>query len=213
MELNVHERNKTGTHSSQKVRDEGRIPAVCYGKNQAALPVFVDRKEFLTVWKEAGETTIISCKGTFGEKTALIHDVQHDPLSGQVIHADFYFVEKDSKIHADIPLEFEGVSPAVKDKGGVLVQVLHTIPVESLPASLPQSISVDLSSLVDINSHIKVGDIILPEGVVAKEDEGTIVVSIKEQKVEEEPVQEDTAPEDVELSQQKGKKEEEEQEE
>lgn len=150
---------------SRIVRKNDRIPAVVYGRGKATEAITVDIKEFLKLFKEAGESTVISIAGLGTQKDALIHEVAFDALTGLPIHVDFYAIDKDKPVSVSVPLEFEGVSPAVKDKGAVLVKVMHELEIEALPKDLPPHIVIDISNLVNVNDQIIVSDISLPHGV------------------------------------------------
>jgi len=170
----------------ERLRKEGKIPAVFYGRKEASTPVAVIAREFDTVFRAAGESTIITLEGVGEPKEALIHDVDVHPVTGAVRHADFYVIEKGKKLTVDVPLVFVGESPAVKDLGGVLVKVIHELEIEALPKDLPHEITVDISSLVDFEGQVVVGDLALPEGVVATLDGDEVVAMVSEPKEEEE---------------------------
>lgn len=171
-------------------RSQGKIPAVFYGAKQASTPINLNNVQFKKIWKEAGESSIVTLNTAKGDLGAIIHDVQFDPVKGEPTHVDFYIVDKDKAIEVDVPLEFIGVSPAVKDLGGVLVKVLHDLEIEALPKDLPHNLIVDISSLVEINSHITAKDIPLPSGVKLKtkgEDIVALIAAAREEKEEEAP--------------------------
>lgn len=191
------------------LRGEGKLPAVFYGRKAKSTPITLNSIQFKKIWKEAGESSIVTLKTEEGEVGAIIHDVQMDPVKDEPTHVDFYVVEQDKKLEVSVPLEFIGVSPAVKDLGGVLVKVLHEVEIEALPKDLPHSITVDISSLTQIDSHITAKDLPLAKGVTLVTKEGDIVVLVsaaREEKEEEAPVAIDMAAIEVEK---KGKKEEE----
>ncbi len=204
--LQVTNRPKGG--SLEKIRNSGLMPAVFYGKKQESTPVSIPMVDFLKVWKQAGESSVVILKTDKGEVEALIHDVDLDPVTETPRHADFYVFEKGHKITLDIPLEFVGVSPAVKDLGGILIKVLHEIKIEAMPKDLPKKIEVDISSLVNFESQILAGDIKLSEGVALVESPTEVValVSMPKEEKEEEAAPADLSAIEVEK---KGKKEEE----
>lgn len=181
---------RDGKESPVKLRKTGFIPAVYYGKKEKSTPISVDSRDFKKVWKGAGESSIITLKTDHGDVDSLLYEVQVDPVTGEPTHADFYTVDKDTEIYANIPLEFVGVSPAVKDLGGVLVKVIHEIEVKSLPKNLPHNIEVDISTLLEINSHISVSDLKLPHGVTTTENatETVVLVSAPKEEKFDEPV-------------------------
>lgn len=168
------------------LRKAGKIPAVFYGKKEASTPITVSAVDFIKTYKSAGESTVVILKGDGVEVESLIHDIDLHPVTGKPLHADFYVFEKGKKIKVDVPLEFVGVAPAVKELGGSLIKVLHDIEIEALPKDLPHKIEVDISSLVDFKSTIKAGDIKLPHGVELAIKADDIVASAAEPKAEEE---------------------------
>ncbi len=174
-----------------KIRKEGKIPAVFYGKKEKSTPIKLPFAIFEKTLKTAGETSIIHLKGEGINIDALIHEVDLDPVTDKPRHADFYAIEKDKKLEVKIPLEFTGVAPAVKDLGGILVKVMHEMEIEALPKDLPHTITVDISTLANFESVITAADIKLPHGVELKVKPTEIVASVYEPKdevVEEKPV-------------------------
>ncbi|MFA6158431.1 MAG: 50S ribosomal protein L25 [Candidatus Paceibacterota bacterium] len=170
------------------LRKAGKVPAVFYGKKEASTPISIASVDFIKAYKQAGESTVVILKGEGIEVESLIHDMDLHPVTGKPIHADFYVFEKGKKIKVDVPLEFFGTSPAIKDLGGSLIKVLHDVEVEALPKDLPHTIKVDISSLVDFKSVITAKDIILPEGVLLAVSADDIVASVSEPKEEVEEV-------------------------
>jgi len=183
------------------------MPAVIYGHKEEAGSLFVNLKEFVKVYSEAGESTVVNLETKDGEKDVLIQEVSYHPVSGDPIHVDFYAIEKGKKVEVDVELEFVGESPAVKGMNGILVKVMHTLPIEAIPKDLPHNIEVDLSTLVDFDSQIVVGDLKLPSGVESMAEAEDVIVLVSEPKEEEE---EEVVPdlENIEVEK-KGKKEEE----
>jgi large subunit ribosomal protein L25 len=206
MELAVAKRDKT--KSPNTLRREGVLPAVVYGRSETSTPIAVNRKAFEKVFHAAGESTVITLTGLEGTKQALIQEVEVHPVSGAPMHADFYAIEKGQKVTVSIPLEFDGVSPAVKDLGGILTKVMHEIEIEVDATELPQAIHVDISKLVTLEDQIKVGDLTFPASaeVSVDADEVVAMISVAKEEVEE------VAPMDIsqiETSVERGKKEEE----
>lgn len=172
----------------ESLRKAGRIPAVFYGKKEASTPISVSAVDFVKAYKQAGESTVVILKGDGIEVESLIHDIDLHPVTSKPLHADFYVFEKGKKIKVDVPLDFTGVAPAIKDLGGTLVKVLYDLEIEALPKDLPHKIAVDISSLVDFKSTIKAGDIKLPTGVTLSINPEDIVASVSEPKAEVEEV-------------------------
>ncbi len=165
------------------LRESGTIPAVVYGPKLESQSISLNAGEFSKALKEAGESTIIKLTGIGKDAEVLIHDVDIDPVSGEIRHADLYAIEGDKVLHLEVTLEFVGESPAVK-QGAVITKVLHDLEIEVLPKDIPQHITVDISSLVNVDDAIHVKDIVLPPGVKTKVDPESIVAIASE--VEEE---------------------------
>lgn len=187
---------------------EGMLKAVYYGAKEKAQAIFVDAIEFEKLYREAGRSTVINIEGEGKKFQVMVKDVSYEPIKYIPNHIDFYVVEKGVKIDAHIPLEFVGVSEAVKTLGGQLVKVMHELHVEAEAVDLPSSLEIDLGVLVDLDSVIQAGDIKLPKGVeLYKTELDEIIASIT--KAEEEdlsaPVSGDIS--DIEVEE-KGKKEE-----
>jgi len=208
MQLIVESRNIFGKKLKKK-RGSRKFPAVLYGAKMKNQPLFVDFEEFKRIWREAGESTIVKLKHNNSGDTfdVLIHSVDIDPLKNEPIHADFLAVEMDKPIITKVPLVFEGVAPAAKELGGVLVKVLHEIEVEALPKDLPHELKVDVSKLVTFEDKIILTDIVLPAGVkiIGNPEE---VVALVEIASEEEISTEEPSLEKIEVEK-RGKKEEE----
>lgn len=181
--LNVEKR--PAKSNPDAIRKTGKIPAVFYGPKEASTAVMIPVKEFKKAWKEAGESSVIILKDGSSEHETLIHDVDIHPLSGEPRHADFYVIEKGKKVRVKVQLVFAGVSPAVKDKGGILVKVMREIEVEAAPRDLPRELSVDLTKLVELNDTIHAGTIKLPAGVEIRIGADEVVASVTEAKEEE----------------------------
>ena len=119
--------------SPDALRKKGTVPAVLYGPKEPAMSISVDARVLESLWKQAGETTVITLQGAGETKETLIHDVQFHPVSGRMLHADFYVLEKGKKIEIAVPLVFVGEAPAEK-AGHIVVKTLYEIEIEVLPA-------------------------------------------------------------------------------
>lgn len=204
LELKAEKREEIG--KPKKLREVGVLPAVFYSAKEESTPVSVSYRDFEKVYKQAGESTVITLSGIGKPKEVLIHDVDFDPVTSVPRHADFYVIEEGKKVQVKVPLEFTGEAPAVKELGGNLVKVLHDIEIEVPPKDLPQHLEVDISGLADFTSRVFVKDIKLPASaeLITKEDE---VVALVAEAVEE-VIEEVAAPdlESIEVEE-KGKKE------
>ncbi len=170
------------------IRKAGRIPAVFYGKKEASTSISISKIDFLKVWKEAGESSIVNLETPDGTKESLIQDVDIDPVSGAPRHADFYVFEKGHKVEVALPIEFTGIAPAIKDLGGIFVKVLHELKVEAMPKDLPHNITIDITSLANFGDQILAQDILLPSGVELKVSPEEVIATVtapREEKEEE----------------------------
>lgn len=185
---------RSKTDKLDRVRKAGKVPAVFYGKKEASTAISIPKIDFLKVWKEAGESSVVTLETPEGNKESLIQDVDLDPVTGVPRHADFYVFEKGHKVEVELPIEFFGISPAVKDLGGMLVKVHHEIKVEAMPKDLPHSLKIDISSLANFGDQILAKDIILPRGVELKENPEEVIALVSAPREEKE---EEVAPVDL----------------
>lgn len=172
----------------KRLRKIGLIPASIFGNKIKSHSITVKAKEFAEVFKKAGETQLIDLEG----KSVLVSNLQKDPISDDVIHVDFRQVDLKEKIEAKVPVEVVGESPAEKQNLGTVVQQIHEIEVEALPADLPEKITVDATLLVEVDQAVYVKDLKLEKNVEIMTDSEMIVVKVepptKEEVVEVAPV-------------------------
>lgn len=173
-----------------KLRNTGIIPAELYGHNVKNIHLGLPKKEFSEIFKAAGENEIINLIIDEKKIPVLVHDIQKNYLTDEIIHVDFYQVKMTEKITVATPLEFIGEAPAIKEKDGVLVKAMHEIKVEALPAHLPHSIKVDLTPLDEIGKSIYVSDLSIPNDVKVLVDSKTVVATITEKAKEEVVIEE-----------------------
>lgn len=172
----------------KKLRREAMVPAVLYGHEVKNVFLIVNRKQFQQVFLRAGESSLIDLAIEKEKKPrkVLVKEVQRDPVSGDYLHIDFYEVKMTEKITAAVPLEFKGVSRAVKDLDGVLVKNLDEIEVSCLPQDLPHSIPVSISSLKTFDDVIYVKDLDIPKNVEVLAHLEDVVVSVMPPRSEKE---------------------------
>jgi len=182
------ESRKEENGNINKIRSEGYIPAVIYGPDAENRNIKIKSVDFQRVFSEAGESHLIdlSVDGEAPIK-AIVKDTQKDPIKDGIIHVDFYRVNMNKKITAEIPLRFVGESKAVKEMGGTLVKNMDSIEVKCLPGDLVDGIDVDLTSLDDFHAAIRVGDIGLPEGMEVLNEAEELIASVAEPAKEEAP--------------------------
>ena len=190
VKLKAEPRTETGRSAVRRLKARGVIPAVVYGGKEKSQAVQVSARDINAMLSHAsGENILVELEiaGSKGTKTALLQEVQHSPVAGDVVHVDFHAISMDEKITADVPLEPVGIAVGVKTSGGLLEQNLRVLAIECLPRDLPDRITADVSAL-NIGDAIHVRDIKLPQGVVAKVPQDLTVFSVVAPIAEEEPV-------------------------
>lgn len=168
LQLSVFPRTEVRRKGSRKLRQGGRIPANIYGRAIPAQNLEVDAEAFSNLVHTAHSEIILVDLTVTGDaraqRLALVQDVQHHPLSGEVLHVDFHEVKPDEKVTIMVPVEAVGTAVGVKQGGGTLEHVLFKLKVRALPQDLPEQINVDVSSL-DVGKSLHVGEIPALSGV------------------------------------------------
>ncbi len=177
MELAVQFRNKIGK-AVKALRKEGLVPAELYGRGVENQHISVPVKDLKKAIKIAGTNTIVTVVLDSQKYPTLLNDIQYDPLTDEILNADFYQVRLDEKIRVRVPVEFFGSSPAVKDLGGILVKTMQEIEVEVLPTNLPHSLNADLNSLKEIGQSLHVKDIQVPADVKVLVGPETVIATV-----------------------------------
>jgi len=185
--LNVKERKETGSAAGRRLRKTGNVPAVLYGHGKAAKTLQVGLKELQgALHTQAGDNVLLALKieGAKKDQTALIRDIQLDPVSEQIQHVDFHEVSLTEKIHVMVPIHAKGEAAGVKE-GGILDHVHREIEVECTATTIPDRMDVNVSAL-NIGDAIHLKDIVFPKGVKPLEDLEEVVLVCLAPKVEEE---------------------------
>jgi large subunit ribosomal protein L25 len=175
-------RKEYGTHAAKQLRKKKLVPAVLYGHKQETLCVVLPQTELENAIRHG--VRIVDLKTDGKEEKALIKDVQWDHLGKDLLHVDFARVSLDERIVVSVPLQIRGTAAGVT-AGGVLDQPMHTVSVECLAISIPESIRVNVQEL-QIGASIHVRDLVLPSGVKAMADPDAIVVQVSAPMVEPE---------------------------
>lgn len=174
-------------HQVKKIRNEGNIPATVYGHNYKSQSLSVNSDAFMVIYKEVGETGLVNLAIKGSSVPVLVHTVQKHPVNQTILHVEFFKVNLTEKIKTHVPVVITGSSPAIEQHLGTLLTVLQEVEVEALPDELPESIPVDVSSLIEVNSEIKIEEITVPGGVSLLTEKGAVVVKIGALVVEKEP--------------------------
>ena len=153
-------------------REKGLVPAVLYGQKAKNQNLWINAKNFMKTYEEAGENTIIELEVDGKKKeNVLIYNFQEDSLTDDIMHVDFYRVDMTKKIEAEIPVVFIGESSAVKEQGGVLVKNIDKVAVKCLPGDIPQSFELDIAKLATFEDRITVVDLATSEKIEIELDE------------------------------------------
>lgn len=174
--LSVKPRVATGKGGASQLRAAGMIPATFYGENTNPATLTVNGREFGLVLKKSSSENVIvdlSVEGSSAE-LALVKDVQHDPISGQVIHIDFQHISANKPIRVTVPIRVTGVADGVKNFGGILQHSAREVEVEALPSVIPDYIDLDVTNL-GIHQAIHASDIALEGVTVVTAGDQTIV--------------------------------------
>lgn len=184
--ISLEVKSRNAEVSATDVRRQDSIPCVFYGPKQENKSLEVDYQTFRRVYDKAGGNTVVELDIDGKDKeNVLIHDLQHDPVSGKFTHVDFKFVDLNKEVTTDVPLVATGESNAVKDLGGTL-QTRDAVTVKCMAKNIPHEIEFDISPLEDFNSSIHVSDLKLPEGVEVLDDPELSVASVAAPRAEEE---------------------------
>ena len=190
VKLKAEPRTNVGRSAVRKLRARGLIPAVIYGGDNKPQPLQVTARDINAMMSQAsGENVLVELEitGEGSSRTALVQEVQHSPVGGDIRHVDFHAISMDQMIQAEVPLEATGTAVGVKTFGGLLEQSLRVLAIECLPGDLPDRITVDVSQL-NIGDSIHVRDIQFPPGVTPKVQPDLTAFSVVAPVVEEEPV-------------------------
>jgi large subunit ribosomal protein L25 len=183
VELEVTSREATGKGAMRRLRAEGGVPAVVYGSGSVGMNLRVDAHSLGQVISH-GTNQLIDLKGAGKARLVLLKELQRDPVSQSLVHADFFQVDTDKKIHVLVPIRYEG-RPYGVEMGGVLEPLFREVEVECLPLEIPDGFTLDVSPL-DIGDSLHVSDLELPEGVELLVDRELAVIHVIAPRVIEE---------------------------
>ncbi|MXW76063.1 MAG: 50S ribosomal protein L25 [Acidimicrobiaceae bacterium] len=168
--LNATLGRAAGTRASRRLRREGRIPAVVYGLDNEPVSVSVAWPDLrVALNTDAGINALITLDIEGEQQLSIVKDLQRHPVRRDVIHVDFLRVTTDQEIEVDVPLVLVGEAVEVTRANGMVDQTLYSLTVSAKPADVPDEIEVDISELT-LGDSIKVGEVVLPPGVVTATD-------------------------------------------
>lgn len=174
---------------SRKALREGLLLGIIYGKGiKENISVLFPKANFLRVLDKTGEGTLIKLQveKEKSPKDVIIQDIQYHTLTGDVTHVDFLAVSLEEEVEVEVPLEFVGVSPAVKDLGGIFVQSVENVEVRCKAKDIPKAITIDISGLATFDDMIYLKDVAVPAGVELLDNPDVVVAMVDEPRSEKE---------------------------
>jgi large subunit ribosomal protein L25 len=193
-QLEAHKREKLGKNGG--LRRDGLVPAAVYGAKTEPLFLQIPYRALQVTLAKAGGTHIINLNVSGQSHTVLAREVQRDAVRREILHVDFFEVDKTTRISTEVPLHVIGTAPAETTKKGVLSIAMQSININALATQLPEFIEVNISGLKEVGDSVLVKDLKLPSGVVIEGLEADETVArINTFAVETEEVTDETAAE------------------
>ncbi len=179
-------REGLGKNAARRLRTQGFIPAVLYGEAKDSVPLVLKKKDIIQIMKlESRENTIFKVAYDAEEYDAMIKELQTDPTTDELIHADLIRIALDKPIRVTVPIVHSGEPIGVKTEGGFIDFVTREIEIECLPREIPESLGIEISGL-HIHQSFKVADLSTAAGFKVITDPGTVLVLISLPHKEEE---------------------------
>ena len=186
--LRATPRSDRGTRPAKRMRRDGFVPAVVYGRELPTVPVAVaERDLFAALHTEAGLNALINLEVEGGDTVLTVaREIQRNPVRGQITHLDFIKVSLDVAIEAEVGVDYVGSPVGTRDEGGFVETIAATVMVRALPTAIPSGIQIDISEL-DIGDTLKVADLPDIDGVEYLDDIDRPLVTVALPRIEEEP--------------------------
>ncbi len=191
--LSAEPREGTGKGVARKLRAAGRLPAVVYGQDAEPRLLSIDAHDVERLFHRISVDNTIIALSIDGEKAAvdtLVREVQVHPYRNQLLHVDFYTIQKGVALDVDVPLRLDGVPVGVRLDGGILDHIVHDLSVRCVPSKIPNEVVVDVSELA-VGDSIHVSDLEVEEGVEITTDPARTVCLVAMPKVVEEEAPEE----------------------
>lgn len=187
--VQAKQRDGRGKNDARRARREGLVPITVYGGGAETVAAVAPLKDLAAILRsEAGRNTIFTIEvDGLGESEVMFHERQIDPVRGRLIHADLTRLVKGQKIEVTVPLHLVGEPFGVKEKQGVLEQIIREIQIRCQPREIPDSLDVDVSNL-DVHDVLHVSDIKVSEAVEILTDAEQVIATVGIVKEEAEPV-------------------------
>lgn len=178
--LTVQDRQIVGKKVKQ-LRKQGLTPAVVYGHDFKAQPVVAHTVEAQKTWSTAGKHHVIELVIGDTKKSAMIKNVDFDPIKHQVRHLGFQVVKQNEKVQTEVPVRIADEGSTAAEKAGlVILQALETVEISALPKNLPDFLEVTSDKLVAAGDHVTIADIITTDGVTIEAEPEVVVATVYE---------------------------------
>jgi len=195
--LNTEKREIYGK-KLRSLRKKGILPIHVYGPGMESIALQSETNNVLKVLQAAGRTNPVKIIDSDMEHTTLVRNVDQHPATGELQHVDFMRVDENKAIEVEVPVVLIGEAPGTRGGAGTVTQAIYSLSVLSKPFTVPSEIQADLSVLVDLETNIKRGDLVLPDGVELVGDPDIPVAWIQPPRVQEEVAVEEGAEEGAE---------------
>ena len=202
--IKAEKREVFGKNASRRLRKEGMVPVILYGSNEVNVPLTLEKEVLFKILRsETGENTVFEVSFNSETRNAMIKDLQLDPVSDEILHADLIQIAMDKVVRVSVPVVTVGDAVGVKTEGGFVDFITREIEVECLPKDIPEHIEIDISHL-HLRQSFKVGDVNVSEGIKLIADPDSMLIHIElpakeeieiEKEEEEEVISEEEEPE------------------
>ncbi|HLR79513.1 MAG TPA: 50S ribosomal protein L25/general stress protein Ctc [Bacillota bacterium] len=177
VELKAALRENHAGSATKKIRKEGKVPGVVYGKGKESKSIAIDGLDLMKKLREAGRNAIIRLEiESDSPVDVMLHEYQMDPIKNDLLHVDFYVVDMEEELDVEVQLRLVG-EPVGTKEGGVLQQPLYELLVRAKPNQIPEQITIDVSEL-EIGDAINISDLKKSEEYTIIEDDDTTVATV-----------------------------------
>jgi large subunit ribosomal protein L25 len=182
--LEVESRDVTGKQV-KALRRLGKLPGILYGRSIQPTPILMDLRDASRALVQLAPSALVTVILSGEKHLVLVREKQRDFIRGTLKHVDFQVVSMKEKLRVNVLIDFVGLSPAVKDFNGVLVEGLTEVEVECFPQDLPSKITVDISNLNKIGDSLTVRDLVMPPNVITLANPDDMIMIVTAQAAEE----------------------------
>ncbi len=187
--LSAAARTATGKNAVKKIRKDGLVPAILYGRARASLPLAVGRKDLLGALATGGRNVLIDLRlthdGQDESNTVMIREIQRDHLRREILHVDLHQISLTEALETRVPVVLEGMPEGVASGGGILEPHLREVAIRSLPTQIPDHLTANVAHL-NVGDSLHVSDLVVPEGIEILTPPEEVLVSVVAPKEEAE---------------------------